>query len=34
MHPEIIEEVKKRMDIVGNAAKRMLQCFLKVFTIL
>lgn len=33
-HPKIIEEAKKRMDIVGNATKRMLQCFLDVFSIL
>lgn len=33
-HSKVIEEAKKRMDIVGNATKRMLQCFLDVFSIL
>ena len=33
-NPEIIIEVQKRMDIAGNATKRILEDFLKKFTIL
>lgn len=34
MHPKIIEEAKKRMDMAGNATKRMLQSFLETFTVI
>lgn len=32
-HPQIIEEVKKRIDITGNTTKKILQCFLEIFDI-
>jgi len=33
MHPQIIEDAKKRIDLAGNATKRMLQSFLENFNI-
>lgn len=33
-NPQIIMEVKKRMDVTGNAMKRVLEDFLRKFTII
>ncbi|NFQ68128.1 hypothetical protein [Clostridium sporogenes] len=33
-NPQIIMEVEKRMDVAGNAAKRVLEDFLRKFTII
>lgn len=32
-HPRIIKEAKKRMDIAGNVTKKVLQCFLDIFSV-
>ena len=34
MHPEIIEEATKRMDMVGNATKKILESFLEIFAVI
>lgn len=34
MHPEIIKEARKRMENKGNVTKRILQCFLKIFSVI
>ena len=34
MHPDIVQKAKKRMNTVGNAAKKMIQSFIEIFTIL
>lgn len=34
MHPEIIEEATRRMDMVGNATKKILESFLEIFAVI
>ena len=33
MHPEMIEEATARMDMVGNATKKILESFLEIFKV-
>ena len=32
MHPNILEEAKKRMDTVGSATKKCYNCFFEIFS--
>lgn len=34
MYPQIIEEATKRMDMAGNATKKMLESFLETFSVI